>query len=475
MTKRSPRIGFIVATSHTGVYDELGKPLPVMGMAEKARRALTENRIETVTFRNKSLIDGEVKDDQVEQYDKDAIVDSRKKSFEMVDQFKSENLDCIVCFLPTWFWVHNYTQALLELNLPVLTWVGDDIRGCQGIGLWSMRGTLDALDMLIHKELYGRPENENIVKQAVDFCKAAMVKNILRRSVFGQFGSMPIGMLPGVLEDIEWLRTFGVQAEHLESLILPIEGEKAKLEELKAVYSRLKESVGGIAEFENDVVQKNLRVYIALRKISEEMGLDFTGVKCTMELSDNYCSPCIAQSLINSEGFVSGCTTEPKGSLTMYIMSLLSDKPIFQGDIEGVDRETNMVHMVSCGAAPFGFVDEKKDFKFVKRAELEGSAEAISASVVGKKGKITFARLARVKDNYVMQIASGDVIVDPKEKENREKLGWPSMPFAAIKLNGDPDAFINELRSQYMHIIYDDIVDELIAVCNVLQIEARVS
>ena len=68
MKNRKPRVGFMVATSHSGLIDEVGNPFPVMGMAERARRKLEELGIETIQFTEKGLISGEVKGDQVENY-----------------------------------------------------------------------------------------------------------------------------------------------------------------------------------------------------------------------------------------------------------------------------------------------------------------------------------------------------------------------------------------------------------------------
>lgn len=470
MEKRRPRVGFMVATSHSGLIDELGKPFPVMGMAEKAQRKLVELGYETIELVDEGLIIGKIKGDQVDDYNKDAVVDTREKALKAIEKFKDKDVDCLVIFLPTWFWANLYTQALLELNKPILSWAGDDIAGCQGIGLWAMRGTLDAIGGFIHKEVYGKPDDEQAIRKIKSFIEASMVKNILRKSIYGQFGSMPMGMIPGLLEDIEWLRKFGIQAEHLESLLLVVVGEKFSDNELREAYNTIKGRVNSIQTFDNEFIKKNLRIYLAHKKLINDYGLDFDGVKCTMELSDNYCSPCIAQSMLLSEGYITGCTTEPKGSLMMYIMRILSDSTIFQGDIEQVERKTSIARMASCGSAPIDFAETKEDYNLVKGPDLEGEAGGICIDVIGKSGKVTFGRIARVDNEYVMQITTGEVIREENVAKYREKLGFPRLPFATIKLSGDVEKFIDNLRSQYMHICYDNLVDKLVEVCNVLKI-----
>lgn len=475
MKNRKPRVGFMVATSHSGLVDESGNPFPVMGMAERARRKLEELGIETIQFTDKGLINGEVKGDQVENYNPEEIVDTRQKAWKAVEKYRAADIDCLVIFPPTWLWTHLYTQALMDLDKPILVWAGDDIKGAQGLGLWGLRGTLDAIGGFIHKGIYGKPEDDKAVKEVVNFIEACKVKNILKKSVYGQFGSLPMGMIPGLLEDVDWLRKFGVQAEHLESLILVIEGEKFSESQLKKAYEEIKSRVKIIQPFDNEFIKKNLRIYLAHKKLIDDYGLDFDGVKCTMELSDNYCSPCIAQSMLLSEGYITGCTTEPKGSLMMYIMRLLSESAIFQGDIEQVDRESSIARMASCGSAPIGFAESLDDYKLVKGPELEGEAGGISINATGKPGRLTFGRIARIEDDYVMQIATGEAYRGKDAEKYRKALGFSSLPYATIKLDGDPQKFVDNLRSQYMHICYDELKEKLIEVCKVLDIIPIVS
>ncbi len=48
---------------------------------------------------------------------------------------------------------------------------------------------------------------------------------------------------------------------------------------------------------------------------------------------------------------------------------------------------------------------------------------------------------------------------------------WPTWPYASAKLEGDIDKFIENLRSQYIHFCYSDIVQELVNTCNLLGIK----
>ncbi|GAH55693.1 unnamed protein product, partial [marine sediment metagenome] len=67
-----------------------------------------------------------------------------------------------------------------------------------------------------------------------------------------------------------------------------------------------------------------------MEKIIESQRYDFTGVKCTFDLSDNYCSACLAQSRLSDRGFVTACLNDGNGALSAYILGLLriGDEPV---------------------------------------------------------------------------------------------------------------------------------------------------
>lgn len=468
MKRRNPRIGFMVATSHNEYVDDTGTPFPVMGMAENALRKLEGLGCEAILYKGKRIVDGEVKGIQVPNYNSDVVIDTRKKAMEVAELFHREDVDCVVMFIPTFLWANLYMQMVKIIDRPLLLWAGDRIEGCEAIGLWAMRGALDTIGFRPFKCLYGVPENKKILQEAFDFIEACRVKQQLRRSLFGQFGSMPMGMLAGVMDDADWINIFGVTAEHLESQSLLRLVDKYDGKQLEEVYQRIVERTGSSYPLKGPM-EKNIRIYLAMREMIEDHGLDFAGLKCTFELSDHYTAPCISQSLLLSDGFVSACTTEPMGALTMYIMKLFSDAPVYQGDAEQVQRDTRTVRMASCGAMDFNAISEKASNSIVDAPHLEGEANSIWMNTQGKPGRVTFARLTKVRDHYVMQIARGEAFLSPEDY--RPALGFPTVNWTTIRLEGDPERFIENLRSQYIHLSWDDIADRLIELCGLLGVE----
>jgi len=467
MKPRKPKVGFVVATSHNDYVDEAGNYFPVMGMAELAARRLEEKGCELVMFRNMRIVDGEVSDYQVPNYNREACVDSRPKVLEMERQFRREELDCVVIFASSFLWGNLYMQSLNNLALPVIGWAGNLRRGCEAIGLWALRGALDAIGTFTHREFYGLPEDDELIRDILAYIQACRVKKQLSHSLFGLFGAMPMGMLAGAHDDVLWLRKFGVTVEQRESLELRQIGEKFSEDEIKPVYERIIELTGADYPL-NQAMERNCRLYLAHRKMIDELGLDFSGLKCTFELSDSYVSACMAQSLLLADGYVSSCTSEPMGALTMYIMKLFSDAPIYQGDAEQVRPDGNLL-MSACGAMDFQMVNKAPDCLRDAPA-LEGDAPSIWVHNTGKEGRVTIGRLSRIGDDYALQLSTGTVLPSD-DFEGVTRLGFPSGSSVNIKLDGDPVKYHENLRSQYTHITYGDIGAELKCLCELLGVE----
>ena len=53
------------------------------------------------------------------------------------------------------------------------------------------------------------------------------------------------------------------------------------------------------AQFDAEKLQRQVRSYLATRRLIGQHGLDFVGVKCQPELSNGYVCQCVAHMLLN--------------------------------------------------------------------------------------------------------------------------------------------------------------------------------
>ena len=75
---------------------------------------------------------------------------------------------------------------------------------------------------------------------------------------------------------------------------------------------------------------------------------------------------------------------------------------------------------------------------------------------INKPGRVTLARLTRVAGDYVMLIVGGECLDYPLEK--LEETHWGFSPHAFVRLDADPRAFAQELRSNHLSLVYGDFV-----------------
>ena len=127
---------------------------------------------------------------------------------------------------------------------------------------------------------------------------------------------------------------------------------------------------------------------------------------------------------------------------------------------------------------PADFAATKKEVEWTPEQvkQVDWKMGGVGPYFIAAKGKVTMARLGKVGDEYVMQIAGGDMVEKP-EKWNFEGMEFdPDVPACDspdcqlaqiyLKLDGNLDSFVDSLRSNHMHVVYGDYVKELEVYCN---------
>ncbi len=397
----------------------------------------------------------------------DHVVSEIDESLQVVERFLDEDVDAMVLFVQTWNWADRILQAAQRFGRPILLWALPIPRLWSIGGLSVTHGSLDEVG-IPHQVVYGMPNEPGLVDAIVRFARAAHVKNVLRKSRFGSVGGHGMGIYTGPVDPSQWMRDFGVTIGFIDQYEVVAEGEKVPPEELLQYYTKLQQEYGSVPPYDR-VTERSIRLYLGMERIIAREKFDFTGVNDMFGLSDNYCSMCLAQSRLSSRGFVTTCLNDSNGAITAYILRQLSDQPLFTADVNLVDKKTGIVRMIDDGAGAINLAKDPKDVRLSYQPRLECKASGVCTGLVCKPGRITLARLSRVQGKYVMLIAPGEAIEgDPAWLE---ECGYPMWPHAFLKLDGSLDFFVQNLRSEYIHMAYGDLQDDLLATCAVLGIQ----
>jgi L-fucose isomerase len=397
----------------------------------------------------------------------DHVVSDIDEAFKVVDRFLGEDVDCMVVFVQTWNWADRVLQAAQRFGRPIILWALPIARLWSIGGLAVTHGSMDEAG-IPHKVVYGLPDQPGLLESIVRFARAARVKNALRKSRFGSVGGHGMGIYTGPIDPAQWLSKFGLSVGFVDQYEVVAEGEKVSQDELRAYYHQLQGEYGAVPPYDQ-VTERSIRLYLGMERIIAREKFDFTGINDMFGLSDNYCTMCLAQSRLSSRGFVTTCLNDSNGALTAYILRLLSDDPLFTADVNLVDRQSGMVRLIDDGAGAITLAQNPKDVKLSYQPRLEAKASGVCTALICKPGRITLARLSRLQGSYVMLIAPGEAV--PGDPAWLEECGYPMWPHAFLKLDGDLDRFVQALRSEYIHMAYGELKDDLLETCELLDVE----
>ena len=195
-------------------------------------------------------------------------------------------------------------------------------------------------------------------------------------------------------------------------------------------------------------------------------------------MGNYYATHCLAYSLLQEEKFTVSEIGDVNTALSAEILNCLSPEPVYTGDVHQIDLEKGEVKVVSDGNCPPSLAGKVYPAEICEHGfESEGAAGGLSVCLVCKPGPVTIAHLCRVYGEFHMHIATGNAYEPPKNKirKRMEECGLPHWPHGFIKLDGDPDRYVQNQRGEFTSLAYGNYVDEIVELCTLLDIKPLVS
>ena len=396
-----------------------------------------------------------------------------------VRSLQAQDVDCIIYYVTCFIEASTAVSAVQQSNLPAIVWSIPTVDQFTLIGMGVTHGSLDEVG-LEHKFLY-QPLNDATLAQIKSYASAAHAKRRLRGSRFCQIGGRCLGMYTGVADPSQWRRQFGIEVEHMDQYQLVLEAEKVPKKNVSEFVANLHQEFKEV-EPQNVVLERSARMYHALKRIFAQGHFDFVGIKCQFELVDNYVAPCIAVSLLNDEGLVTACESDMNGALTMFVFHTLSGQPAFFADVAWM--KDDLLVTFNCGTAATSFAESRKQIRLANHLIQIGSFDeetqqyrtkgGCCTNFVARAGTVTVARFARINGEYALHITLGETIPEPPDLGMGE-FGKAILPWAYIKLKGNIDHFVQNLRSNHIHMVYGDLRSTLLDTCRLLGVRAITS
>ncbi len=203
-------------------------------------------------------------------------------------------------------------------------------------------------------------------------------------------------------------------------------------------------------------VEDALRVYIALKEIIEEYKLDIISVKCFDIIKTLKTTACLAFSLLNDGRFIAGCEGDIPAAISMAILTYVSQKPSFIGNLAIVEEKTMLI---SHCTAPMGLASN--GYRLDTHYE---SGEGVGVALYFREGEpVTVMRLS--PDLSRMRVLRGKLVKGkPELKEHCRSQAW-------VELNSDPKVLVDRSLGNHYAMTYGDYVDALRIVAELLGME----
>jgi len=388
---------------------------------------------------------------------------------------RSEDLDSIIAAIISWVEAPNVIAVLKEfLNKPIVLWSHTMFMKNNELltlgplpGAGVIKESLEEMGIKF-RFIWGMPDEKGIKDKLKLFVRVSHALHRLNKSKIGLLGYASMGMYTGTFDHVLVRQKIGPEIEHLDQYMIIKEVENISDEEAK----KLIEKVRSKWDISKEVTEKDLllamKMYLALKNLAKKFGWNALTVKCQYELSRYYgFAPCVPLSMLADE-ITCSCEGDVPLIITQLIMHYLTGLTVTYGDVHLISNDH--ILLGACGFAPFKLSMDKP--KISKHTALYLGLLNCTAY---KKGRVTLARLSSFKkDSYSgfkMHIAVGEADIP----EPFHEVGCPPYPSMKVKLDGSTDHFGQNLMSQHYAIVYQDIKNELLELCDFLGIKPIVS
>ncbi len=383
---------------------------------------------------------------------------------------RAKGIHVLVLYVPDWSWSSNAVVGGINADVPVIVWsdAHPDQNGIVGAAI--IRGGLEEVGVKC-RLIHGLPGDPATMAKIKTLCTGIAAATRLRNIRIGVGGSRCMGMYTAHVDPSSLMSKFGIDIDGWEQVEVLRRAEKVPAAEVERMLQWMHSEFGRI-EAKPEVMEAQARMYLALRELIAEKQYDAVCVKCLPELPACHTTFCVAISLLNDrsdhrgpkESTVCGCEADVNGTITMQLMKGVSGGPVMFTDVLKLDYEKNEIGMANCGSSATDFARSKKDVHWVKEGlqEFDWKIGGACPQYITRAGRITMARLSRISGEYVLLISTGETVEYPREKLSQIN---PQHPQSWVKMDCRIDVFLENLRSNHIHFVFGDCVEELETAC----------
>jgi L-fucose isomerase len=421
------------------------------------------------------------------------IINTSKIAAEEGKYLRQNDVDLTICNYAIWCYPHLTAIATEFAPGPFIMFCNLHPSKCGMVGMMAAAGTMDQLGRT-YKKVWGDIQDQEVLDKLLVTIRAASVISQLKGQTMGVFGGRPLGMYTAVSNLDQWQQLFGIDVDHCEQHEIIRRAEYVDQEKVTNARKYLEQHSNVL--YNNDkltqeIFEKQIRSYYALKDIIHEKQYDFIGIKSIGDLTDYWCTVDVAEAFLNDpydwegpkEPTVAATEADMDGALTMQIFKLLTrgSQAVLFSDVRHYDWDNQVWFFSNSGthatffAAGSSDINENLSKVSFKPECSDFPAGGASVHHFAAAGEVTLARLARKNGKYWMAIVPAEIV--QFEQKTMEQLGamvTPEWPIAFTRLQVSPEEFLNNFPCNHIHGVYGNYREELIQLCEIFGIDYKV-
>ncbi|MDQ3795838.1 MAG: L-fucose/L-arabinose isomerase family protein [Actinomycetota bacterium] len=400
-----------------------------------------------------------------------------------------ERPDLTIFNIPVWAFPHFSMLAAKETRGPLLLFSNINPEQPGMVGMLAAAGGLNQIGR-VYSRAWGDVSDSAVLERLEIHVRAAKAVNSLQGSTFGRIGGRPMGMYTAVSNTDQWMAKFGVDVEEIDQWELVRRSEEVEGGKVRAAREWLEEHAAGVHydgdQLTPELLERQIRSYYVMRELIEEWNLDFSGIKGQPELTTHFATMDITEAFLNDPYDWDGpkevhvCATEADmdAALTMQLLKGLSGTPVLFADVRHYHADRNVWDLCNSGQHATWFAsrsdDPTENMRHVHLYPEEFFFPAGGAAVhhLAAEGDFTFARLTRFEGRYRMHVMGGSFVRhDDETNEALMRQSTYVWPHAFARMDASADEILSRYSSNHIHAIPGDHVEELRAVCKLLEVD----
>jgi L-fucose isomerase len=417
---------------------------------------------------------------------------SNVTAVEQAKRLAAAGCDATIFNFCVWSFPHLAAIATRFVPRPILLFSNINPSQPGMVGFLAAAGALDQLGVP-YTRAWGALEDEGVYGRLRTFVEASRVVKRLQGQTYGLFGGRPMGMYTAVSNPDQWMRTFGIDIEHIDQWEIVRGAERVPQSDVDRAIAWLEAHAS--VEYDGEALTpetlgRQIRSYYAVRRMIDDRHLDFCGIKAQPELTNAFCTMDLTEAFLNDPYDWDGpkpitvCATEADtdGALTMQIMKELSATPVLFADVRHYFADEGVFDLVNSGQHATYFAARSADpaenlarVRLLPESRFFFPAGGASVHHLAAPGHATFARFTRLDGRYWLAIVEGDIVqFDQSRNEVLMHETTYEWPHALVRFACSPETFLSTYSANHIHAIYGSWTTELQLICQQLGVESRV-